>query len=154
MYKLISCQSFDLVLCSLREQHDYEVVREVGHGKYSEVYEGANVNSKEKCIIKILKPVKKKKVTFLLFSTSFWYMISRRMVMMVSVILLSQIRREIKILQNLCGGPKYCEAVWCYQRSSRREREICLAMVRMMSKCLIFSSNISATMWCFLFVPR
>lgn len=46
MYKLISCQSFDLVLCSLREQHDYEVVREVGHGKYSEVYEGANVNSK------------------------------------------------------------------------------------------------------------
>uniref|UniRef100_M4ESP9 Protein kinase domain-containing protein n=1 Tax=Brassica campestris TaxID=3711 RepID=M4ESP9_BRACM len=42
----------------------------------SEVFEGFNVNTKEKCIVKILKPVKKKKI-----------------------------RREIKILQNLCGGP-------------------------------------------------
>jgi casein kinase II subunit alpha len=40
------------------------------------VFEGTNVNTNEKCIIKILKPVKKKKI-----------------------------RREIKILQNLCGGP-------------------------------------------------
>ncbi|KAH0841450.1 hypothetical protein HID58_092203 [Brassica napus] len=42
----------------------------------SELFEGFNVNTKEKCIVKILKPVKKKKI-----------------------------RREIKILQNLCGGP-------------------------------------------------
>jgi len=41
---------------------DYEVVRKVGRGKYSEVFEGSNVNNNEKCIIKILKPVKKKKV--------------------------------------------------------------------------------------------
>lgn len=53
------------VLCSLREQDDYEVVRKVGRGKYSEVFEGVNVNSKEKCVIKILKPVKKKKVNCL-----------------------------------------------------------------------------------------
>ncbi|KAH0875805.1 hypothetical protein HID58_073167 [Brassica napus] len=54
-------------------QNDYEVVRK---GKYSEVFEGINMNSNEKCIIKILKLVKKRKI-----------------------------RREIKILQNLCGGP-------------------------------------------------
>jgi casein kinase II subunit alpha len=44
------------------EQDDYEVVRKVGRGKYSEVFEGINVSNNEKCIIKILKPVKKKKV--------------------------------------------------------------------------------------------
>ncbi|KAL5064053.1 hypothetical protein RYX36_025790 [Vicia faba] len=58
------------------DQDDYEVVRKVGRGKYSEVFEGVNVNSNERCVIKILKPVKKKKI-----------------------------KREIKILQNLCGGP-------------------------------------------------
>ncbi|ONM51107.1 CK2 protein kinase alpha 4 [Zea mays] len=58
------------------EQDNYEVVRKVGRGKYSEVFEGINVNNNEKCIIKILKPVKKKKI-----------------------------KREIKILQNLYGGP-------------------------------------------------
>ncbi|GER53751.1 protein kinase superfamily protein [Striga asiatica] len=58
------------------EQDDYEVVKKVGRGKYSEVFEGIHTTDNEKCIIKILKPVKKKKI-----------------------------RREIKILQNLCGGP-------------------------------------------------
>uniref|UniRef100_A0ACD5X2E5 Uncharacterized protein n=1 Tax=Avena sativa TaxID=4498 RepID=A0ACD5X2E5_AVESA len=58
------------------EQDDYEVVRKVGRGKYSEVFEGVNVINDERCVIKILKPVKKKKI-----------------------------KREIKILQNLCGGP-------------------------------------------------
>ncbi|GFY93744.1 protein kinase superfamily protein [Actinidia rufa] len=58
------------------DQDDYEVIRKVGRGKYSEVFEGINVNSNDRCIIKILKPVKKKKI-----------------------------KREIKVLQNLCGGP-------------------------------------------------
>ncbi|XP_010548455.2 PREDICTED: casein kinase II subunit alpha-2 [Tarenaya hassleriana] len=58
------------------EQDDYEVVRKVGRGKYSEVFEGVHTTDNEKCVIKILKPVKKKKI-----------------------------KREIKILQNLCGGP-------------------------------------------------
>lgn len=57
-------------------QDDYEVVRKVGRGKYSEVFEGVNILNNQRCIIKILKPVKKKKI-----------------------------KREIKILQNLCGGP-------------------------------------------------
>ncbi|KAL9274030.1 Casein kinase II subunit alpha-2-like protein [Drosera capensis] len=60
---------------SLSDQDDYEVVRKIGRGKYSEVFEGINVNTNERCVIKILKPVKKKKI-----------------------------KREIKILQNLCGG--------------------------------------------------
>ena len=39
------------------EQDDYEVVRKLGRGKYSEVFEGRHVNG-GKCVIKILKPVK------------------------------------------------------------------------------------------------
>lgn len=46
-----------------RDQDDYEVVRKIGRGKYSEVFEGINVTNNERCVIKILKPVKKKKVT-------------------------------------------------------------------------------------------
>lgn len=76
-------------------QDHYEIVRKVGRGKYSEVhrhaacinllkfyffylqvFEGINIVNDEKCIIKVLKPVKKKKI-----------------------------KREIKILQNLAGGP-------------------------------------------------
>lgn len=55
----------------------YRLVRKVGRGKYSEVFEGINTaNNNQRCIVKILKPVKKKKI-----------------------------KREISILQNLCGGP-------------------------------------------------
>ena len=58
-------------------QDCYEVIRKIGRGKYSEVFDGVNVaNGNERCVVKILKPVKKKKI-----------------------------KREIKILQNLCGGP-------------------------------------------------
>jgi casein kinase II subunit alpha len=39
-----------------------QVVRKVGRGKYSEVFEGVNVASNQKCVIKILKPVKSKKI--------------------------------------------------------------------------------------------
>ena len=53
---------YDKYNISLISEGDYEVVRKVGRGKYSEVFEGSNVNNNEKCIIKILKPVKKKKV--------------------------------------------------------------------------------------------
>jgi serine/threonine protein kinase len=52
----------DALYCVCRSQDDYEVVRKVGRGKYSEVFEGINTKNNEKCIIKILKPVKKKKV--------------------------------------------------------------------------------------------
>ena len=59
-----------------RQQDNYEILRKVGRGKYSEVFEGVNTLSDDKCVIKVLKPVKKKKI-----------------------------KREIKILQNLAGGP-------------------------------------------------
>ena len=51
-------------------------MRKIGRGKYSEVFEGVNVVNNEKCVVKVLKPVKKKKI-----------------------------KREIKILQILSGGP-------------------------------------------------
>uniref|UniRef100_A0AAY4DPY5 non-specific serine/threonine protein kinase n=1 Tax=Denticeps clupeoides TaxID=299321 RepID=A0AAY4DPY5_9TELE len=56
-------------------QDDYQLVRKLGRGKYSEVFEAMNVNSNERVVVKILKPVKKKKI-----------------------------KREIKILENLKGG--------------------------------------------------
>jgi casein kinase II subunit alpha len=53
----------------------YEVVRKIGRGKYSEVFEGINTENKQRVVIKILKPVKKTKI-----------------------------KREIRILTNLRGG--------------------------------------------------
>jgi serine/threonine protein kinase len=50
------------VCTEFRDQDKYEVIRKVGRGKYSEVFEGTKVDTDERCIIKILKPVKKKKV--------------------------------------------------------------------------------------------
>lgn len=47
------------MLCSV--QDDYQLVRKLGRGKYSEVFEGINIVNNEKCVIKILKvsvPVK------------------------------------------------------------------------------------------------
>lgn len=54
----------------------YEVVAKIGRGKYLEVFEGINVLNLQPCVVKVLKPVKLKKI-----------------------------HREIKILQNLTGGP-------------------------------------------------
>jgi len=67
---------YDHLSVSWGSQDDYEVIRKIGRGKYSEVFEGVNVATGDRCVIKILKPVKTKKV-----------------------------KREIRILQNLCGGP-------------------------------------------------
>ncbi|KAM7279240.1 hypothetical protein ACFE04_006374 [Oxalis oulophora] len=44
------------------EHDDYEVSKKVGRGKYSEVFQGVHCTDNEKCVIKILKPIKKKKV--------------------------------------------------------------------------------------------
>ncbi|KAF7798563.1 hypothetical protein EIP86_009785 [Pleurotus ostreatoroseus] len=54
----------------------YEIVRRIGGGKYSEVFEGIDMSNEDTCVIKVLKPVAKKKI-----------------------------KREIKILRNLSGGP-------------------------------------------------
>ncbi|CAJ1057546.1 casein kinase II subunit alpha' isoform X3 [Xyrichtys novacula] len=68
-------QSLLLLLCSYSNQEDYQLVRKLGRGKYSEVFEAINITNNEKVVVKILKPVKKKKI-----------------------------KREIKILENLRGG--------------------------------------------------
>lgn len=57
-------------------QDDYEIVRKIGRGKYCEAFEGLHLSSQNQIVIKILKPVKKKKI-----------------------------KRELKILQNICSGP-------------------------------------------------
>jgi len=56
-------------------QENFEVVRKIGRGKYSEVFEGIDISKNAPIVIKILKPVKKKKI-----------------------------KREVKILENLRGG--------------------------------------------------
>lgn len=55
---------------------NYEIISKIGRGKYSEVFTGLNVANNQPCVIKVLKPVKLKKIY-----------------------------REIKILKNLTGGP-------------------------------------------------
>lgn len=57
-------------------QDDYEFTMKLGRGRYSEVFRGVDLLTNKDVVIKILKPVKKVKV-----------------------------RREIKILETLQGGP-------------------------------------------------
>ncbi|EGD83394.1 CMGC/CK2 protein kinase [Salpingoeca rosetta] len=53
----------------------YQITCKLGRGKYSEVFEGIDTRTNKTIVIKVLKPVKKKKI-----------------------------KREIKVLQNLAGG--------------------------------------------------
>jgi hypothetical protein len=53
---------YENLTVSWGEQDDYEVIRKIGRGKYSEVFEGVNTSNSTKCVVKILKPVKKKKI--------------------------------------------------------------------------------------------
>lgn len=39
-------------------QENYEIIKKIGRGKYSEVYEGINTQNNERIVIKILKPGK------------------------------------------------------------------------------------------------
>ncbi|GAN02176.1 pkinase-domain-containing protein [Mucor ambiguus] len=71
---------YDALQVQWGEQDNYEIVRKLGRGKYSEVFEGVDIEKDEKVVIKVLKPVKKKKI-----------------------------KREIKILQNLTGGVNVIE---------------------------------------------
>lgn len=55
---------------------NYEIINKIGRGKYSEVFLGKSILNDCPCVIKVLKPVKMKKIY-----------------------------RELKILRNLVGGP-------------------------------------------------
>ena len=67
---------YDSFSIEFSSQHNYDLVRKLGRGKYSEVFEALDSSTNTKCVVKVLKPVKKKKI-----------------------------KREIKILSNLRGGP-------------------------------------------------
>nr|GAT57393.1 predicted protein [Mycena chlorophos] len=54
----------------------YEIIRRLGGGKYSEVFEGVDTVNNDRCVIKVLKPVASHKI-----------------------------KREIKVLRNLAGAP-------------------------------------------------
>ncbi|KAJ2847372.1 Casein kinase II subunit alpha [Coemansia brasiliensis] len=71
-----SYSNYDNLQVEWGSQENYEIIRKIGRGKYSEVFEGINIANNKPCVIKVLKPVKKKKI-----------------------------KREIQIMQNLSGGP-------------------------------------------------
>lgn len=75
-YKPQSYWDYENVNIRWNSQEKYEVIKKLGRGKYSEVFLGIDLSSGSKCVIKVLKPVKRKKI-----------------------------KREISILQNLIGGP-------------------------------------------------
>ena len=54
----------------------YEAIQKIGRGKYSEVFSGTNLLNGQPCVLKVLKPVKEKRLA-----------------------------REILILMNVCGVP-------------------------------------------------
>ncbi|KAH3667844.1 hypothetical protein WICMUC_005244 [Wickerhamomyces mucosus] len=67
---------YETVQVQWQNPEHYEIIKKLGRGKYSEVFQGVNLEDHSKIVIKVLKPVKKKKI-----------------------------KREIKILQNLNNGP-------------------------------------------------
>ncbi|CAN3363812.1 casein kinase II subunit alpha [Diutina catenulata] len=67
---------YDDVQIQWKSQENYEIIKKLGRGKYSEVFLGVDLTQGTKCVIKVLKPVKRKKI-----------------------------KREISILKNLVGGP-------------------------------------------------
>ena len=100
-------------------------MRKVGRGKYSEVFEGVNTASGDKCVIKILKPVKKKKArdgglregagcgwngregdgALAETAGACPPLPPSHPAPSTPRPFPLQIKREVKILQNLCGGP-------------------------------------------------
>ncbi|CAH6720813.1 negative regulator of the PHO system [[Candida] jaroonii] len=59
---------------------NYEIVEKIGRGRYSEVFTGVSIDNGSTVVIKVLKPVKRKKI-----------------------------KREISILQHVAGGPATIE---------------------------------------------
>ncbi|CAH0546079.1 unnamed protein product [Brassicogethes aeneus] len=73
--KPTSYYEYDSFTPAYENIEDYSLIRKLGHGKYSIVFEGLHEAKNERVVIKMLKPVRKKKV-----------------------------KREIKILDVLRGG--------------------------------------------------
>jgi len=67
---------YDLLNLEWGTLDNYWITKKLGRGKYSEVYESVNANNNEKCVVKVLKPIKKRKI-----------------------------KKEVKVLLNLVGAP-------------------------------------------------
>jgi len=78
----------------------YEIIRRVGGGKYSEVFEGTDILNDETCIIKVLKPVSEKKI-----------------------------KREIKVLRNITGGPNVISLLDVVRDPSRQYHSLIMEYV-------------------------
>jgi len=59
-YKMIFLKK--LYFFNSRNADDYEIMKKIGRGKYSDVFEGISIKKDIKVIIKILKPGKKSKI--------------------------------------------------------------------------------------------
>jgi len=66
---------YDSFSLSWNPKDNYQLVQKLGRGKYSEVFEAVDTKNNRKVVVKVLKPVRRRKI-----------------------------KREIKILQNLRGG--------------------------------------------------
>jgi len=67
---------YDQLVLEYGSVDNYWVTRKLGRGKYSEVFEGVNCANDEQCVVKVLKPIKKRKI-----------------------------KKEVKVLMNLTGAP-------------------------------------------------
>jgi len=79
----------------------YEITRLIGGGKYSEVFEGIDTTNEEAVVIKVLKPVAKRKI-----------------------------KREIKILRNLSGGPNIIALFDVVHDATSRSNSLIMEYVR------------------------
>jgi len=66
---------YDSFSLSWNSKENYQLVQKLGRGKYSEVFEAIDIKHNKKVVVKVLKPVRRRKI-----------------------------KREIKILQNMRGG--------------------------------------------------
>jgi len=71
-----SYSDYDMLHLEWGTLDNYWITKKLGRGKYSEVYESINANNNEKCVVKVLKPIKKRKI-----------------------------KKEVKVLLNLVGAP-------------------------------------------------
>ncbi|ORX43012.1 kinase-like protein [Hesseltinella vesiculosa] len=90
-------------------QDNYEICRRIGRGKYSEVFSGSNMRDGSHCVIKVLKPVKKKKI-----------------------------KREIKVLQNLENGPNIIQLLDVVQDTISRTPSLIFEAVNNMDYKILY----------------
>lgn len=78
----------------------YEIISRLGGGKYSEVFEAVDTANNDKCVIKVLKPI-----------------------------LEIKIKREIKVLRNLCGAPNVVALLDVVEDPSKRYHSLIMEHV-------------------------